>query len=396
MVLQGSFFSVCAQVPAINRIEYFLDTDPGYGKATNLSFTGTTDADGIININLLPLSQGVHIVGVRSRDTKGSWSLDNRWLFVKPYGTTATTQPAINRVEWYLDNDPGYGSATTLPISSGQDLPGLSFSVDMVPLSQGVHIVGVRSRDAKGFWSLDNRWLFVKPYSSSASLQPDINRVEYFVDTDPGYGNATPLSISAAKDIANLSINISLTPLNEGVHIVGIRSRDSKGAWSLDNKWIFLKPYSIGSSTPLPSVVKMEYYIDVDPGYGHATTINITPGTDISMLVFDADITTVETGAHKIGIRSLDARGAWGIDNEIDFTGGTGISWVGATSTAWTTASNWSKGAVPTVNDNIVIPSGTPFSPLIANGVTGNCKSMKVKSGAIVTVATGGHLKVNQ
>src|ERR1700712_4525951 len=85
LVFRVMLFSTFAQVPAINKIEYFLDTAPGYGNATNLSFTGTTDATGTINIDVLPLAQGVHIVGVRSRDTKGAWSLDNRWLFVKPY-----------------------------------------------------------------------------------------------------------------------------------------------------------------------------------------------------------------------------------------------------------------------------------------------------------------------
>ncbi|MEP7143679.1 MAG: hypothetical protein ABI707_12445 [Ferruginibacter sp.] len=397
LTFQASLFSVYGQVPAINKIEYFLDTDPGYGNATNLSFSGTTDASGIININLLPLTEGVHIVGVRSRDIHGAWSLDNRWLFVKPYSGNTITQPNINRVEWYLDNDPGYGNGTALPITSSVDLAGLSFNINIVPLVLGVHIVGVRSRDSKGAWSLDNRWLFVKPYGNSAIAQPNINRVEYYVDNDPGYGNATPISISPAQDLASLAINITLASLNEGVHIVGIRSRDVNGSWSLDNKWIFLKPYSIGVNTPVPDIVKMEYYVDVDPGYGHASAISITPGADINMLVFDANISgAISTGTHKIGIRSLDARGAWSLDNEIDFTRGGGNTWTGVTSTAWTTASNWSKGAVPVASDNITIPAGTPFSPLIANGVTGNCKSMNVNTGSIVTVATGGNLKVGQ
>jgi hypothetical protein len=396
LFFQGQIFSTAAQVPVINKIEYFLDTDPGYGNATNLSFAGASDAAGTITINLLPLNPGVHIVGVRSRDGKGAWSLDNKWLFVKPYSTSAAAQPAINRLEWYLDNDPGYGNAIALPISSGQDLPGLSFNINMVPLAQGVHIAGLRSRDANGVWSHDNKWLFVKPYGGNIIAQPNINRVEYYLDKDPGYGNATPITISQAQDLANLAINIPLVSLNEGVHIAGIRSRDANGRWSIDNKWIFLKPGAVGVNSPLPNIVKMEYYIDVDPGYGKASAINITPGTDISMLVFDANITAAGNGPHKMGIRSLDSRGAWSLDNEVDFTRGGGTSWTGVTSTSWTTASNWSTGVVPTLSIDITIPAGTPFSPLIANGVTGNCKSLKINSGATVTVATGGNLKVGQ
>ncbi|MEO6454343.1 MAG: hypothetical protein ABIN97_09735 [Ginsengibacter sp.] len=473
LVFHGVIFSAYSQVPVINRIEYFLDTDPGYGKATNLSFSGTTDASGIINVNLVPIDQGVHIVGIRSKDANGAWSLDNKWLFVKPYNPGAIIQPDINRVEWYLDNDPGYGNGTALPISSSEDLPNLSFSINMVPLAQGVHIIGVRSKDATGAWSLDNKWIFIKPYAAGAAIQPDItrvewyldsdpgygngtvlpitssedlpglsfninmvpleqgvhiagirsrdangawsldnkwiflkpfsgnvliqpniNRVEWYLDTDPGYGKATPISISQAQDIPNLAINIALTPLTPGVHIAGIRSRDANGNWSLDNKWIFLKP-DPANSEPVPNIVKMEYFIDVDPGYGKASSISITPGTNISMLVFDADISAVDIGTHKLGIRSLDANGAWSLDNEVQFTGGKGNSWIGVTSTSWTTGSNWLKGVVPTASEPVVIPAGTPFSPIIANGVTGNCKSILMQPGAIVTVATGGKLKVN-
>ena len=471
--LQGFIHFLHAQIPAINKVEYFLDNDPGYGKAINLSFAGTTDASSTISIDLLPLNSGVHIVGVRSRDANGAWSLDNKWLFVKPYSTVATTQPTItraewyldddpgygngtalaiasaqdipglsfnidmlplaqgvhivgvrckdangawsldnkwlfvkpystfaatqpniNRIEWYLDHDPGYGNGTALPISAAQDLPGLSFNIDMVPLAQGVHIAGVRSKDANSGWSLDNKWLFVKPYSSSAVTQPNINRVEWYLDTDPGYGKATPISISSAQDLAGLAVNISLTNLYQGVHTVGIRSLDANGAWSLDNKWIFLNPYSAGAS--VPNIVKMEYYVDIDPGYGKASAISITPGSDIAMQIFDADISLVAFGNHKIGIRSMDANGAWSLDNEVDFTGGSGTTWTGVTSTSWTTASNWSKGIVPTAADPITIPAGTPFSPIIPNSVTGNCKSIKINPGAIVTVATGGNLKVGQ
>lgn len=394
LFIQWLFFSVQAQVPVISKIEYFLDTDPGFGNATNLSFTGTTTATGTINIDLVPLSQGVHIVGVRSRDANGAWSLDNKWLFLKPYSTSAVLQPNITQVEWFLDTDPGYGNATALAISSAQDLPGLSFNIDLSSLSQGVHIVGVRSKDANGAWSLDNKWLFLKPYSTSETLQPNINRVEWYLDRDPGYGNATSVSISPAQNLSGLSFNIDMAALSQGVHIVGVRSKDANGGWSLDNKWIFLKPYADGPG-PVPGIVKMEYFIDVDPGYGKASSISITPANDISMLVFDADISNVSNGAHKLGIRSLDANGAWSLDNKVEFTTViTPISWTGVTSTDWNTPGNWSKGIVPTVLDNVIIPSGTPFSPVIASGITGNCKSIILNPGAIVTVATGGNLKV--
>ncbi|MBL0356814.1 MAG: hypothetical protein IPP72_07915 [Chitinophagaceae bacterium] len=395
--------SGAAVQPNINRVEWFLDTDPGYGNATPITIAAAQDLPNLaINIDLVPLNAGVHIVGIRSRDANGAWSLDNKWIFLKPHPNTgATPQPNINRVEWFLDTDPGYGNATPITISTAQDLPNLAINIDLTSLNQGVHIVGIRSRDANGAWSLDNKWLFLKPYPNTGAVpQPNINRVEWFLDTDPGYGNATPISIVAGQDLQNLAVNIDLAALNQGVHIVGIRSRDANGAWSIDNKWIFLKPYTGISATPQPKVTRVEYFIDTDPGYGRGTPVTITSATDIASLIFDADISTVPNGAHKLGIRSLDENGAWSLDNEVDFTGGTlnsnAYQWVGNVSAAWNTAANWSSGIVPTAANNVVIPANRPFNPTVANGIIANCKSITVSPGASVTVATGGSLKVNQ
>lgn len=313
----------------------------------------------------------------------------------------AKAQPNINRVEWYLDADPGYGNATPISITPASNLTNLAINIDLTPLSQGVHIVGIRSRDANGAWSLDNKWLFLKPYANTGAVpQPNVNRVEWFLDTDPGYGNATPISITPGQNLTGLAVNIDLAPLSQGVHIVGIRSRDANGAWSLDNKWIFLKPYTGTAATPVPEIRRVEYYIDTDPGFGNGTPVTITAATNIANLIFDADISTVPNGSHKLGIRSLDEYGAWSHDNELQFTGGTLNSntyqWVGNTSTAWNNAANWSTNAVPGAANAVVIPANRPFNPTVANGVTANCKSITVQPGASVTVATGGNLRVNQ
>ena len=93
------YFSIQAQAPNINRIEYYLDSDPGYGNATNLTFTGTQpNVNGTINVDITPLNAGVHIVGIRSRDANGAWSLDNKWIFLKPYPNTGATHNQISIV----------------------------------------------------------------------------------------------------------------------------------------------------------------------------------------------------------------------------------------------------------------------------------------------------------
>jgi hypothetical protein len=379
--------------PAINRIEYYIDTDPGYGLATNASFTGTTNAIASVTLNLASVSEGVHLVGVRSRDVNGAWSLDKNLVFLKPFSAASFATPQVTAVEWYFDNDPGYGNATPVAIAPAQNISGLLLNLDLSALGQGVHIVGVRSRDANGAWSRDNKWILLKPFTGGTTT-PAINRIEYYVDIDPGYGNGTALSIVPGNNLSNVMFSLDLQTLGEGVHIVGLRSRDANGAWSLDNKWIFLKPYA--NNTTVPQVVKMEYYIDADPGPGNATPVVITPATNISSLIIDADISTVQNGSHKLGIRTMDENGKWSMDNPINFTGGTLVLWTGNASNAWNNAANWSNNQVPVATTNIGIPSGRPNNPVIANGILANCKTIRVFPSATITVATGGQLRVNK
>ncbi|MEN9571887.1 MAG: hypothetical protein RL172_3118, partial [Bacteroidota bacterium] len=198
----------------------------------------------------------------------------------------------------------------------------------------------------------------------------------------------------------NLAINIDLATLSQGVHIVGIRSQDANGAWSHDNKWIFLKPYQTANGAAQPKIARMEYFIDTDPGYGNATPVTISAATDIANLLFDADISNVPGGTHKLSIRTQDENGSWSLDNRVDFTGGTlsanTYQWVGNVNSAWNNAANWSGGIIPAASSNVLIPANRPFSPVIANGVIANCKTLQLNPGASVTVATGGQLKINE
>jgi len=70
------------------------------------------------------------------------------------------------------------------------------------------------------------------------------------------------------------------------------------------------------------------------------------------------------------------------------------VTWTGTLNQSWTTAGNWSSNSVPTSVDNVLIPAGTPFSPLIANTIVAVCYYIKVEPGANITVDTGGTLNV--
>ena len=66
-------------------------------------------------------------------------------------------------------------------------------------------------------------------------------------------------------------------------------------------------------------------------------------------------------------------------------------TWAGGTSTAWNTAANWSCGIVPTASNDVVIPSGTTFSPTV-NITTAICNNLTINSGASLTFTAGSNV----
>ena len=67
-----------------------------------------------------------------------------------------------------------------------------------------------------------------------------------------------------------------------------------------------------------------------------------------------------------------------------------GVSWIGGTSTNWSTGANWSGGAVPLSTQDVTIPSGTTFSPVVTAGCT--ARSLTVDVGANLNVGAIGCL----
>src|ERR1017187_2657521 len=78
--------------------------------------------------------------------------------------------------------------------------------------------------------------------------QNNITRVEYYLDNDPGYGNGTAVSITPGTNISGATVNINPTNISYGMHFFGIRAKDASGAWGMDNKWLFVKPFQSGTA----------------------------------------------------------------------------------------------------------------------------------------------------
>ena len=123
-------------------------------------------------------------------------------------------------------------------------------------------------------------------------------------------------------------------------------------------------------------------------------TVSGTPGIGPYTALIDPPASAT-TGAVRLRIRitytgAVDPCGTaqYGEveDYTINLTPNTTINtWLGVTSTDWNTGSNWSLGIVPSSTLDVQIQAGTPFSPVIASGVSANCASLYMNSGSTLT-----------
>ena len=159
--------------------------------------------------------------------------LSSCWLLI------TSAQVNITRSEYFIDTDPGFGNGTSISIIPSPDISNINLAVPLGSLSPGRHALFIRSRDAGGRWGVSSRTFFDK--TGYASLPPNITRVEYFIDTDPGFGNGITIPITSSPDISNINLVVPLNTTPAGLHALCIRSKDANGIWGITSKSLFYK-----------------------------------------------------------------------------------------------------------------------------------------------------------
>ncbi|MEM6517623.1 MAG: hypothetical protein AAF688_15685, partial [Bacteroidota bacterium] len=255
-----SFGFVFAQITAA---EYFFDTDPGVGNGSSLSVSGNT-IDQDFSIPTTGLSEGIHKLYIRLINDNGQWSLyDNNVFYVNPSQDNSTQ---ISGAEYFIDTDPGVGNGNSLSVTGNtinQD-----FSIPTVGLSSGVHKLHIRFLNTDGSWSLyDKRIFYINPNNENTA---QIIGAEYFIDTDPGIGNGTALTVTGSQIDQNF--NIPTGGLSDGSHKLFIRLINDDGGWSLYDSQLF---YLSEGNTNTAFITAAEYFFDLDPGIGNANSLDL-------------------------------------------------------------------------------------------------------------------------
>src|SRR5258708_22877321 len=134
----------------------------------------------------------------------------------------------ITRVEYFFNTDPGLGLATALPVTAGDSVVINNSITIPTNLQPGINLLYVRTVDNNGTWSFPEvnlLWI--------SGSQKKLNALEYFFDTDPGFGNGTITNFAPADSIAIVQ-NIAIPDtLRGGVHLLFVRVKNEAGTWSM-------------------------------------------------------------------------------------------------------------------------------------------------------------------
>lgn len=109
------------------------------------------------------------------------------------------------------------------------------------------------------------------------AFSQNIIKGEYFIDSDPGFGNATEFLIALPdSDLTQLnSIPYESFP-GPGYHNLFLRTLDSDGNWSHTSR-SFIEADEVSD---LGKVIKVEYFFNSDNGFGNNAFVLIEPKAD--------------------------------------------------------------------------------------------------------------------
>jgi hypothetical protein len=220
------FFSAChvfGQVIIVEEAEYFFDTDPGVGNGTAIVLSPANPVTFTHTISTAGLAGGHHILFIRTKGADDVWSLYEPQAFY--------IEPTIVAAEYFFDSDPGMGLATDLSITPGVNPVTFTKSISTASLMPGHHVLFVRTKSELGDWSMYEPQGFY--------IRVPVVEAEWFVDTDPGMGNGTAISMSSPTDLVSFSTTITPGLLPDGDHFLFIRTKDVFGTWSCYEPQIF-------------------------------------------------------------------------------------------------------------------------------------------------------------
>ena len=230
--------SITVMGQGVTAAEYYWDNDPGAGngiamQALDGGFGQAVEAI-LLETSALP-AVGPHTLGIRVRDANSNWGPTFTTVVVVDLAIANAPDIEVTHAEYFWDNDPGAGNGTAMLAFDGNyndALEAIMLETATLP-AVGIHLLHIRARDANNAWSAPFRVIVDVMPGAVSFPEIKVSAAEYFVDTDPGEGNGTPmLAVDGNFGSALEGLRGGAIPVVEaGVNVLWLRARDANGAW---------------------------------------------------------------------------------------------------------------------------------------------------------------------
>lgn len=140
----------------------------------------------------------------------------------------------IASLEYYIDNDPGYGNGITVDVPNGPNLD-VNFVANLDEVSPGLHILYIRGKDDAGNWSLTSSQLFLKEPNVNREQPSNITSIHWFYSKGTEVSNEFVLAVPnpAPKIDELLAANLSSLVRDETYNL-HVYAKDSNGTRSIE------------------------------------------------------------------------------------------------------------------------------------------------------------------
>jgi len=187
--------------------------------------------------------------------------------------------------EYFIDTDAGIGQNTLVTLTPAPD-GSFPFTANLANVDPGYHMLYVRTKDDNGNWG-HTIWRSIEVIKNTA--QANVATIEYFFDTDPGFGNGSTVTIPNPLADGTFNFKIPFNQVTTGNKKLFVRVKDSDTAQSITT-W---KDVTITIGT--------DNIADAQKG-----SLHVYPNPSAGLLTVDG--LPVETGACTLSVTDLSGR----------------------------------------------------------------------------------------
>jgi hypothetical protein len=387
-VWSKTFVNEVGSVGLIDKLQYYFDSIPPIGSPIVLSYNmPRRKIDTTISLNILSLTNGLHTAYIQARDKGGVWSNVYSHSFVKLSGSGADTN--LTHIEYFFDTT-NLANANIIVIQYPKRKLDTLLNLPIATLSDGLHTLYVRAKDAKGRWSTLFSKIFYK-VSSPGGLNTLV-QAEYFIDNDPGFGQAMSVSFPQ-QESATIPFNVDLNGLTEGYHRLYIRAKDKFGRWSNVLDTSFAKvvtencPGGVFVFLSGRTGSLFQWEVNIGSGWNNITNDSVYQGTSSDTLQLLNPPTNFAGNKYRCKVTNGGLI-TYGNIYELKIK----LSWTGAQDSSWTNTNNWSCFRLPDEFVDVIIPGGRSNYPTIVENA--KIKSLDMRPGSTVIVKQGVILEI--